>query len=325
MPFDSREDWVRHLIHDHGYNHGWPSLQCALCMEHTGSGEAKVTIHLEKHLQDICLAALPIEPEESKTRSASPSVSFSSQQLGDEGYSLTPPPRPSTPALIEEDSTLTPPPLLPLVDPEKASIIETENLPQNSINHTSTSTKSMDLKVPQPSARYVTHYSVTKFPASAESTQSPYELDSSYPNTATDLHTFDQVKTNDSILHVRPIIGRTSVKLEGDDIMRCPHCDFVHTGKSQNLNAYLRKHMKTHDKQQVKCPNCDKVFTMQDNLKGYIDKDHGQRGMRFAEGVQENNDQGLIPPQRNDDSKPPASEDAPLIFYDEWSTRANGS
>lgn len=37
----------------------WQSFQCSLCLKETGQGEANVTIHLEKHLQDIALATLP--------------------------------------------------------------------------------------------------------------------------------------------------------------------------------------------------------------------------------------------------------------------------
>ncbi|KAI8943928.1 hypothetical protein F4801DRAFT_323216 [Xylaria longipes] len=54
-----REDWVEHLAVHYGYGDQWQSFQCSLCLEETGQGEANVTIHLEKHLQDIALAALP--------------------------------------------------------------------------------------------------------------------------------------------------------------------------------------------------------------------------------------------------------------------------
>lgn len=74
--FESRADWARHLVLVHGYGEDWPSFRCRLCFEDTGEGEAKVTIHLERHLQDISLAILPNVPEEEldtkKTHSPTP-------------------------------------------------------------------------------------------------------------------------------------------------------------------------------------------------------------------------------------------------------------
>lgn len=58
-PLSSREDWVEHLAVHYGYGDRWQSFQCSLCLEETGQGEANVTIHLEKHLHDIVIAALP--------------------------------------------------------------------------------------------------------------------------------------------------------------------------------------------------------------------------------------------------------------------------
>ncbi|XXH02856.1 hypothetical protein Hte_009244 [Hypoxylon texense] len=63
--FESRADWVYHIAgHKQGYDKTWPSFRCHLCFEDTGEGEANVTIHLERHLQDISLAILPNIPEE---------------------------------------------------------------------------------------------------------------------------------------------------------------------------------------------------------------------------------------------------------------------
>ncbi|KAI3320342.1 hypothetical protein HD806DRAFT_507302 [Xylariaceae sp. AK1471] len=59
IPLGRRENWVEHLAVHHGYEGQWQSFQCSLCLEETGHGEANVTIHLEKHLQDIALTALP--------------------------------------------------------------------------------------------------------------------------------------------------------------------------------------------------------------------------------------------------------------------------
>ncbi|KAI1129081.1 hypothetical protein F5Y10DRAFT_239145 [Nemania abortiva] len=58
-PLGGREDWVEHLAVHYSYGDQWQSFQCGLCLEDTGQGEANVTIHLERHLQDIALTALP--------------------------------------------------------------------------------------------------------------------------------------------------------------------------------------------------------------------------------------------------------------------------
>ncbi|KAI0509181.1 hypothetical protein F5B22DRAFT_617983 [Xylaria bambusicola] len=63
-PFSRREDWVEHLAVHHGYGDQWQSLRCSLCLEETGQGEANVTIHFDKHLQDIALAALPTNADD---------------------------------------------------------------------------------------------------------------------------------------------------------------------------------------------------------------------------------------------------------------------
>ncbi|KAI0862933.1 hypothetical protein F4860DRAFT_103862 [Xylaria cubensis] len=83
-PFGSRENWVEHLAVHHGYRGDqWQSFQCSLCLEETGQGQAAVTIHLEKHLQDIALAALLNNwDEESNPESDVDSILSNDRSLG---------------------------------------------------------------------------------------------------------------------------------------------------------------------------------------------------------------------------------------------------
>ncbi|KAI1379208.1 hypothetical protein F4677DRAFT_465409 [Hypoxylon crocopeplum] len=114
QPFDSREDWVRHLAYEHRYHDNWPSLQCNLCFEETGGGEARVAIHLEQHLREIALAALP-------TASADDDESEVASDISNEV---------STPATISEASepSSTPPtchslPFVSFINPNGESAI----------------------------------------------------------------------------------------------------------------------------------------------------------------------------------------------------------
>ncbi|KAI0816117.1 hypothetical protein GGR55DRAFT_625330 [Xylaria sp. FL0064] len=59
IPLGRREDWVEHLAMYYEYEGKWQSFQCSLCLGQTGQGETNVTTHLESHLQDIALTALP--------------------------------------------------------------------------------------------------------------------------------------------------------------------------------------------------------------------------------------------------------------------------
>ncbi|KAI0185940.1 hypothetical protein EV127DRAFT_440401 [Xylaria flabelliformis] len=84
-PLGSRKNWVEHLAVHHGYGDQWQSFQCSLCLEETGQGEAAVTIHLEKHLQDIALAALLNNGDEESTSESDfySSLSIDSSSLSD--------------------------------------------------------------------------------------------------------------------------------------------------------------------------------------------------------------------------------------------------
>ncbi|KAI0448309.1 hypothetical protein F5B21DRAFT_510295 [Xylaria acuta] len=77
------ENWVEHLAVHHGYGDRWQSFQCSLCLEETGQGEANVTIHLEKHLQDIALTALP-NNRDGESEAESYEASIPSTQAGGE-------------------------------------------------------------------------------------------------------------------------------------------------------------------------------------------------------------------------------------------------
>ncbi|RYP05680.1 hypothetical protein DL765_009766 [Monosporascus sp. GIB2] len=64
-----------------------------------------------------------------------------------------------------------------------------------------------------------------------------------------------------------------SQKAEHGDL-KCSECDFKPSGKLKNRKAYLRKHVKTHKNTKVKCRNCDKVYSRQDNLTQHAKKTH---------------------------------------------------
>ncbi|KAI0199316.1 hypothetical protein F4808DRAFT_432770 [Astrocystis sublimbata] len=68
----TRKEWVEHLRVFHGYGDQWESIRCNLCLEETGEGEAKVTIHIGKHLHDIALAAIPNGMEEKEIKCPKP-------------------------------------------------------------------------------------------------------------------------------------------------------------------------------------------------------------------------------------------------------------
>ena len=56
--------------------------------------------------------------------------------------------------------------------------------------------------------------------------------------------------------------------------LQCDRCPFQPKGKGTNLKAYLRKHKKTHAKNEVKCGECGKVFTRQDNATAHFNRVH---------------------------------------------------
>ncbi|KAI0812873.1 hypothetical protein GGR55DRAFT_586481 [Xylaria sp. FL0064] len=62
----------------------------------------------------------------------------------------------------------------------------------------------------------------------------------------------------------------------GPEPIQCHHtgCDFKPSGRAENFRAYLRKHVKKHQKNMIPCEHCDKTFTRQDNLTNHIRKVH---------------------------------------------------
>ncbi|KAI1424655.1 hypothetical protein F5Y12DRAFT_785199 [Xylaria sp. FL1777] len=62
----------------------------------------------------------------------------------------------------------------------------------------------------------------------------------------------------------------------GSEMLQCHYvgCDFKPTGRAENLRAYMRKHLKKHQKNVIPCGYCDKPFTRQDNLTNHIRKVH---------------------------------------------------
>ncbi|CAG1965751.1 unnamed protein product [Fusarium graminearum] len=79
--FESREDWVAHVLDDHKLGPTWRPIICPLCLETTAPGMISITKHLCNHLEEISLAALPVNPDlESDAESEGDSV-FSGSQV----------------------------------------------------------------------------------------------------------------------------------------------------------------------------------------------------------------------------------------------------
>ncbi|KAI0536388.1 hypothetical protein GGR58DRAFT_397195 [Xylaria digitata] len=62
----------------------------------------------------------------------------------------------------------------------------------------------------------------------------------------------------------------------GPEPLQCPHarCEFKPKGKAENLKAYMRKHLKSHQEIKIPCGECAKTFTRQDNLTNHMRKKH---------------------------------------------------
>ncbi|KAI1317442.1 hypothetical protein F5Y16DRAFT_392754 [Xylariaceae sp. FL0255] len=61
-----------------------------------------------------------------------------------------------------------------------------------------------------------------------------------------------------------------------DDDLQCSVCGFKPTGKAENRPMYLRKHMRTHKRTEMRlCDQCGKQFTRADNLATHRRKTHG--------------------------------------------------
>ncbi|QPC61944.1 hypothetical protein HYE67_004175 [Fusarium culmorum] len=78
--FESREDWVAHISDDHKLGPNWRPIICPLCLDTTAPGKMPITKHLCNHLEEISLAALPVNLDlESNAGSEDDSASSGSQ------------------------------------------------------------------------------------------------------------------------------------------------------------------------------------------------------------------------------------------------------
>lgn len=59
-PFATRDEWVGHLARDHNMAPDWESQQCTLCQEWIESGMIGICKHFADHLEDIAIAASPL-------------------------------------------------------------------------------------------------------------------------------------------------------------------------------------------------------------------------------------------------------------------------
>ncbi|PVH95306.1 hypothetical protein DM02DRAFT_164178 [Periconia macrospinosa] len=59
--FATRKLWIRHLEREHGVNAQSPPRLCLLCQNYTGSGRVQICRHYADHLEDIAIAASPLE------------------------------------------------------------------------------------------------------------------------------------------------------------------------------------------------------------------------------------------------------------------------
>ncbi|KAK9416825.1 putative Heterokaryon incompatibility protein-domain-containing protein [Seiridium unicorne] len=56
--------------------------------------------------------------------------------------------------------------------------------------------------------------------------------------------------------------------------LECSHCDYRPLGNEERVAAYLRKHMKTHTRDIIQCPVCDKRFSRRHNKRRHIRQVH---------------------------------------------------
>ncbi|KAF2874548.1 hypothetical protein BDV95DRAFT_604718 [Massariosphaeria phaeospora] len=59
-PFPCREDWIEHLREDHEMGPDWPPQWCHLCQQWTQGGMVDTCKHFADHLEDIAIAASPL-------------------------------------------------------------------------------------------------------------------------------------------------------------------------------------------------------------------------------------------------------------------------
>ncbi|KAI0152954.1 hypothetical protein GGR57DRAFT_152775 [Xylariaceae sp. FL1272] len=80
------------------------------------------------------------------------------------------------------------------------------------------------------------------------------------------------VVTQESSSHSQKPASPADVDVGKD--LKCPICGFEPVGRADNRRAYLRKHMRTHQRPSIKCKCCDKAFTRQDNMRMHMRKVH---------------------------------------------------
>ncbi|KAI3391730.1 hypothetical protein diail_6871 [Diaporthe ilicicola] len=61
--FSTRNDWISHIALDHGMGPEWRTIECSLCRMEAGPGKPSITRHLSDHLEEVSLAALPVDCE----------------------------------------------------------------------------------------------------------------------------------------------------------------------------------------------------------------------------------------------------------------------
>jgi hypothetical protein len=62
--FSNKRDWVSHLQAQHVLHPKWDDKNCQFCSQVVAEGGATMMRHVEHHLQEISLAALPLEADE---------------------------------------------------------------------------------------------------------------------------------------------------------------------------------------------------------------------------------------------------------------------
>lgn len=68
--FASRKEWIKHLGVEHRVTKHSPPQLCSLCDQYTGSGRIEICKHYADHLEDIAIAASPLEVEDDEEEDA---------------------------------------------------------------------------------------------------------------------------------------------------------------------------------------------------------------------------------------------------------------
>ncbi|KAI0407282.1 hypothetical protein F4802DRAFT_48203 [Xylaria palmicola] len=100
----------------------------------------------------------------------------------------------------------------------------------------------------------------------------------------TAVHDESLMQIDNSPLHPSPCLSVPSLsnwELSPSSVssapeLQCHHsgCEFRPSGKGENLQAYMRKHMKKHEKREIPCEHCHKKYTRQDNLTSHVRRAH---------------------------------------------------